>query len=281
MNGQRLTRQLAGKLIEAAVAAPSILNTQPWRFTARLTEEIIELYADPARMLRRTDPDGRGVHISCGAALFNLRLAVSCAAVEPVTRLLPQPGNPQLLATVRLAGPQPTRARERDLHAAIWRRHTTRTPCSGPPVSGPALAALAEAAALEGATLVLRDDPGALAASEGVARQFTGRPQVAVLTTRTGSRADWIRAGQALQRVLLLATEQGLTVSLLSQVREDPDPDQDHGPGPGGQRPQLILQFGYGTPGPATTRRPVTDVLRIVTEDDPAVDGPPVLAGPG
>src|SRR5262249_61100212 len=51
-----LTRPAAERLIEAAVAAPSAHNSQPWRFVARLDDRVIEIYADPARTLRRGDP---------------------------------------------------------------------------------------------------------------------------------------------------------------------------------------------------------------------------------
>jgi nitroreductase len=94
-----LTRQTAERLIEAATAAPSVHNSQPWRFVARSADRAIEIYADPARTLRRGDPRGRAVHIACGSALFNLRLAIAQAGHEPVARLLPSPRDPLLLAT--------------------------------------------------------------------------------------------------------------------------------------------------------------------------------------
>ena len=51
-------------------------NTQPWRF--RVGTYAIELYADPKRKLR-VDPAGREMLISCGAALFGLRLGGAVA----------------------------------------------------------------------------------------------------------------------------------------------------------------------------------------------------------
>src|SRR5450755_2949869 len=146
MGDLRLTPRLAGLLVEAAATAPSFRNTQPWCFLVSLDDSAIELYAEPARVPPRTDPDGRAAHISCGAALFNLRLAVTCAGAEPVIRLLPDPAEPRLLATVRLAGPHRPRARELDLCAALWRRHSGHVPRTGPPLRPSLLAALAEAA---------------------------------------------------------------------------------------------------------------------------------------
>ena len=147
-----LTRRTAELLVEAATAAPSLHNSQPWRFIARLTDRVIEIYADPARTLRRGDARGRAVHIACGSALFNLRLAAAQAGCEPVARLLPCPRDPLLLASVRLAGPYRPRPAERDLYAAIH-RPPSRRPFSGRPLPRGLTSALREAAALEGASL--------------------------------------------------------------------------------------------------------------------------------
>jgi hypothetical protein len=66
------SRQLIDELLRAAVAAPSLHNAQPWRFRIWPSSSVIELAADPARMLPSADPHGRAAHIACGAALFNL-----------------------------------------------------------------------------------------------------------------------------------------------------------------------------------------------------------------
>jgi hypothetical protein len=56
-------------------------NTQPFR--VRPGMRVIELHADPARMLPYADPRGRRMHIGCGATLFNLRLAAAVADRQP------------------------------------------------------------------------------------------------------------------------------------------------------------------------------------------------------
>ncbi|WP_420078722.1 Acg family FMN-binding oxidoreductase [Streptomyces sp. JL4002] len=93
---------------------------------------------------------------------------------------------------------------------------------------------------------------------------FEKRPQLALLSTETDTRVDWLRAGQALERVLLQATADGLATSMTSQPLEWPelrwtarDPLAAMG------HVQMVLRLGYGPPGPATPRRPVTEVLQF------------------
>jgi nitroreductase len=148
---------LVDELLRAAVAAPSMHNTQPWRFLIKDAGGTIELHADPARILPLGDPDGRAAHIACGAALLNLRLAAAVAGLRPDIRLLPNPGQPLLLAEIRLAGRHHPTRWERELHAAIWRRQTNRDPFSNRPVPPGIRAELAEAACLEGAALAFLD----------------------------------------------------------------------------------------------------------------------------
>ena len=399
-----LSRQTAERLIEAATAAPSMHNSQPWRFVARLADRVIEIYADPTRTLRRGDPRGRAVHLACGSALFNLRLAIAQAGCEPVARLLPSPRDPLLLASVRLAGPYRSRPAERDLYAAIRDSRGGRVPYPRHPLPRGLLAALAEAAALEGASLRLLDqadalrilrrsaaadpdlasDPGYLAelaawtgglrhsqpsgmrhsqpggmrysqpggmrysqpgrngthpapgpggtqpapgsgsgrlvprrngghlvpgqrlAGEALAlRDFAagpgGRPrpqplsdaspQLAVISTGSDDRASWLRAGQATQRVLLLATHRGLQAAALSPVLDVPDAPPRAEPALAGEHPAMILRLGFGRPGPVMARRPVSQVLRVIPppalrqpagagQDKGPSEGPPPALAP-
>ena len=290
-----LTRQTAERLIEAAIEAPSIHNSQPWQFVARPADRVIEVYADPARTLRRGDPRGRAVHIACGSALFNLRLAIARAGYEPVARLLPSPDDPLLLASVRLAGPYRPRPAEPDLYAAIH-PPTGRAPLTGRPPPG-VLLALKEAAALEGASLrepgqvdalrILRGRAAADPYPHGApgkhvigqlrsARDFSSRPGgrpasparqpgpwLAVVSTSADDRASWLRAGQAAQRVLLLATHHGMQAALLSPALEPPGAPAPAETFLAGEHPAVILQFGSGDLRPATARRPVAQVLRV------------------
>ena len=93
-----LLSEQADYLISMAARAPSVHNTQPWRFT--VSPQAIDLYADTSRKLR-ADPLGREMLISCGAAVFGLRLAVRSLGYLPVVELLPEPARLRLLARVR------------------------------------------------------------------------------------------------------------------------------------------------------------------------------------
>jgi hypothetical protein len=142
----------AGFLITAAVRAPSVHNTQPWRF--RAGPDAVELWTDPRRKLR-ADPSGREMLISCGAAVFGLRLAVRSLGYLPVTELLPDPAQLRLAARIRTGAAAPVTGLERQMLDAVPHRHTHRGPFAPGPLPHGLLAGLQHDALAEGATLVL------------------------------------------------------------------------------------------------------------------------------
>jgi hypothetical protein len=154
-------------LIATAARAPSVHNTQPWRF--RAGEYAIELYADQRRKLR-ADPLGREMLISCGAALFGLRLAVRSLGYQPKVELLPDPARLRLLARVRLGAAEPMTSRERQLLAALPHRHTHRGRFAPGPLPAGLVAGLQHDALAEGATLVLVGQPLAYQQLAGILR---------------------------------------------------------------------------------------------------------------
>ena len=311
--------------VKYAVLAPSSHNTQPWVF--RSGEAGLELYADRSRGLPVVDPHDRELVISCGAALFNLRLALRHFGNLEVTKVLPDPGNPDLLARVTIKEQIAPTEEDHQLYHAIRLRHTYRLPFEPRPIPPALGAALEAAAAREGAWLVLltaesgreamadlvaegdrrqmadksfrrelaawmhpnrtrsRDGiPGyamgfsdlMAAAGPLVIRTFDigegraansrelalGSPALAILGTAGNAPADWMAAGQALQRVLLLAQLDGLSASFLNQAVEIPElrVATEVLSGRTGS-PHLVLRLGFGQAHRATPRRAVSEVL--------------------
>ena len=92
-----------------------------------------------------------------------------------------------------------------------------------------------------------------------------GSPVLALLATETDAVADWLRAGQALERVLLTATALGLQASYVNQPVQV-EALRPHVAGllrrPG--RPQVALRLGYPREDlPPAPRRPLDAVIRV------------------
>ncbi len=306
-------------LLEAAVAAPSVHNSQPWLF--RLHPDRVELYADPSRQLRRADRSGRELLISCGAALFNFRVAAEHLGLRPQVRLLPDRSEPTLVAQVSLVRRSEGAGPLGSLFGAISVRRTNRSPFRDRPVPDVAVTRMVEAARLENAALRLyadRDEVARLVslmhdadfeerldpaigseraawvsgdrAGDGVpdaalgprpadfgspfrdlgpvrdpgrdSVRFEATPTVAILSTAHDQPADWVRAGQALERVLLVATVDGLAASFMNQPLGNPDLRWlVRSPMTGTGHPQMLMRIGFGGDVAGTPRRPLKDVL--------------------
>lgn len=143
--------------LRAAIAAPSPCNTQPWRF--RAPNGGIELWLDRDRLLRVADPDAREARISCGAALFNLRITLRVHGLWPAVRLLPDRAAPDLLAQLHFGTPRDASPAEIALAAAVPRRATHRRPFTDRPVLASARSTMILAAGTEGAELTILDQP--------------------------------------------------------------------------------------------------------------------------
>ena len=174
MNNTKPNATALQALIQAATLAPSSHNTQPWLF--RLKESMVELLADRTRALPVNDPDDRELTLSCGCALYNLRVAAAAAGWQATLEPFPDTADADLMARVRLQPGAAARA-EATLHGAMAARRTYRERFADTPVDPIASRALVEAAQVEDATLYLldTDDRRAAAAAlvaEGDALQW-------------------------------------------------------------------------------------------------------------
>src|SRR6266568_6857317 len=268
------------RIVESAGAAPSMHNTQPWEFVV-VADDLLEVHGDPDRALWVSDPNARGLYMSCGAALFNIRTAIRMTGFNPLVWPLPHSEYaPTVVAAVQAEPGRPPTFAQRQMYEAIWQRHTNRNPFTSEPMAESMVVALEQAAGFEFATLRMltgseaaivldlaarasaelaadvehrielqdwigtkslqdgipaealpakpRREPAPVrgdlsAASPDITRpgaDYEEFPQLAVLTTEPDEPADWLRAGQALQRVLLTATAHGVSSSFLYQPIE-------------------------------------------------------------
>jgi nitroreductase family protein len=303
---------------QAAIRAPSLHNSQPWRF--RLRDGGIEVLADPSRQLTVADSGGWAVRIACGAAVLNARLALADGGVPAEVALRPQGAGFEVIARLTPGPPRRPTYLEHDLFAAIPRRRSNRQPFWPNPVPSEVRVRLIEAARAEGCWLdllvgmtalsgfaeiatsadrVLRRDfryqaefaawthadqaPDGVPVTAGgpltepqdllpqrafgdrkraAGRDFEPEPLVAVLGSAADRPIDQIMAGQALQRVLLTATDAGLASSMMSQPIEVPAArDQLRRSLSRSGTPQMAVRIGYGAEGRLTGRRDLDEVL--------------------
>ena len=306
-----------------ATLAPSVHNTQPWRFV--LTESALDLHADPARQLRVLDPTGRQMLVSCGCAVLNARASLAASGYRGTAELFPDPEEPNLVA--RLTG-QVDRSPDVDplaaLDAVAELRRTNRRRFADDPVPDELVEELVVAAEAEQAMLVpIRREEDRIAvavvqqradreqnsdpAYRAELRAWTtddpdrsdGVPALAVphggvtqddvpirdfdtrgtggLPTEThssvkqcmvliGTAADdatsWVRAGQALERVLLEITRHGFVASTLTQAVEVPVTREAlRSQLKLSMYPHVLLRIGRAPTTPAPRRRRLVDML--------------------
>ena len=137
----------------AALRAPSIFNTQPWRW--RIHGGVAELRADRERQLKVVDPQGRLLMMSCGVALHHLRAALAASGTKVDVARLSERDDPDLLVHVRVTGTEePTSAAIRHYEALLTRR-TDRRPFQRTPVPAETLDAVRAVVEANGAHLHL------------------------------------------------------------------------------------------------------------------------------
>ena len=152
VNAQRaVPAPVIERVVEVASKAPSVHNTQPWRW--RASGRTLALYADRTRQLHETDPEGRNLTISCGAALHHAQVAAAALGWGADVLRHPDPHQPDLLARIALAPAPPPAAAAEALAAAEGRR-TDRRRFTSWPVPEERLAHLARIANEWGARAV-------------------------------------------------------------------------------------------------------------------------------
>ena len=137
-------------VLSLATRAPSIHNSQPWRW--RVGDESLHLYIDPDRYLPHTDPDNRDLLVSCGASLHHAVVALAALGWQAKVHRLPNPLQPAHLAAVEVY-PHPASELDITLAAAIPRRRTDRRHYSWWPVPAADVTLMGSRAARAGVML--------------------------------------------------------------------------------------------------------------------------------
>jgi len=195
----QLSTEQIDVLLAAAVAAPSMHNTQPWRF--EVNGHVIDVFLDGSRALPAEDPSGRAMRIAAGAATFNLRCAAASLGYATWLGLAPSPEEPDLVARIVI---EPTEAPDEDLRALaaeISHRHTSRTPVQDFSVSQEVRIALMNAAFTEKAELTWLPEPA------------TDRLLELVLDTDLHEIGDWRRSAERAHWVGNRHTDDGIPSS--------------------------------------------------------------------
>jgi hypothetical protein len=113
-----------------ACRAPSLHNSQPWRWVA--ARSTLHLFADPTRLLMTTDSTGREMILSCGAVLDHLRVAMAASGWDTTVERFPDVYNPHHLAVIHISAMDSVTEAHRRRADAILRRRTDRLPFSAP-----------------------------------------------------------------------------------------------------------------------------------------------------
>jgi nitroreductase len=195
--------QTVRSVITLALRAPSIHNSQPWRWI--IGDNSVHLFADPYRHLPITDPDSHDLLVSCGAGLHHLRVAFAAVGWATMVHRLPNPAQPDHLAAVECF-PRAATAEDIALAAAISHRRTDRRRFSSWAVPLPLLDTLAERATAQGAMLVpitdLQHRFQLTSAIAEAARQQAANPQyaseLAIWAGRSSVAAEGVPAANTL-----------------------------------------------------------------------------------
>jgi hypothetical protein len=125
-----LDTQTLKNAVQLACRAPSVHNSQPWRWVAE--DGILRLFVDRNRMVPGTDPSGREAILSCGAVLDHLRVAMLAAGWRAEIERFPNPNDPHHVASIEFSSADYVTRAQRHRANAILQRRTDRLPMGQP-----------------------------------------------------------------------------------------------------------------------------------------------------
>lgn len=282
----RIATHAIAEAAAAAGFAPSIHNTQPWRW--RFTADTLELRLVLARVLPATDPERRMATMSCGVALHHARAALAAQGWHATVTRMPPGDDHSLLARLQVDGPAPASPVSVRYLRTIPLRHTDRRPATDIPVGPAALKAVATAVwgqdtglhtllpsqvlELAAAADHAQRDAAASPAWQAELAYWTGDSRPAeqdgaatfvMLHGSSDEPVSWLRAGEALSAGWLTATEHGVSVLPHSApIEVDAARQVLRTMLAGVGHPLLLLRLGTAYPaGTDTTRLPAEQLI--------------------
>jgi nitroreductase len=275
-------------VLTLATKAPSVNNSQPWRW--RVGPNSLHLYADADHHLPRADPDRRDLLLSCGSALHHCTVGLAAMGWLATIDRLPDPADPDHLAAIEMVR-QPPGELDVMLAAAISRRRTDRRNYSSWPVPWGDIALMGARAARAGVMLRQIDllprcldlviDPG-----RNTPDSPPGEDNAVMVALGTENDDDLarLRAGEATSLVLLSATAMGLASCLVTEPLEIDETREAMRADTFGNSgyPQILVRVGWAPvnadPLPTTPRRPLPEVADW-SNDGAIIVGPDLIGG--
>ena len=123
--------QVIRDAVRLACRAPSLHNSQPWRWV--VDGDTVQLFVEPDRVVRGADSSGREALIACGAVLDHFRVAMAAAGFTANVDRFPNPNNRLHVASIEFTAMEFVTDGHRQRANAILLRRTDRLPFAGPP----------------------------------------------------------------------------------------------------------------------------------------------------
>jgi nitroreductase len=235
----------------AVSQAPHCGLGRPWTMDVR--EDRVELFEDFDGAGWQQQSTGRERLIACGAALANVTSAIRVLGWDTEETLFNDPGRPDLVARITALSRRKTTNPDVVRYYAVFRQRKHRQAVDP---------GLLPAAVLYD-ILAAGSGPGIhaypLHGNPPIGRRTVGEPCFLVVTESSGRR-ELVLAGNAMQRMSLVATENGLTSSVLTRPLQSPELRNRllRHLGLSGV-PQLMLCVGY-PPDEVAPRRPAREM---------------------
>ena len=123
--------QVIRDAVRLACRAPSLHNSQPWRWVVE--GDTVQLFVEPDRVVRGADSSGREALIACGAVLDHFRVAMAAAGFTANADRFPNPNNRLHVASIDFTAMEFVTDGHRQRANAILLRRTDRLPFAAPP----------------------------------------------------------------------------------------------------------------------------------------------------